>query len=470
MSEKRAKHKDTSFVFVDIETTGFSPVKDKIIEIAFIKVVNGQEIDRFETLVNPEDTRISSYIQQMTGITPNSLDTAPTFKDISKHVQEFLKGSVFVAHNVNFDYGFIKCKLEELGIKYNSKRLCTVRMFKSFVPGLRRYGLDGMINYYGIDVTNRHRAMGDAEVLLTFWQTISKSFDKKVVEEKVKELITKPKLPPKILESDIEKLTNSPGVYVFYNSANMPIYVGKSTKVKMRVLSHFTNVTARVDQYIIKESYRIKHYQTVGEFGALILESKLVKQLKPIYNKQLREVKKLVAVIEIEKYDDYCQTKIVDLDTIHTDELSSVIGVFKSKQEAENFLIQKCEQYNLCEKLIGVQSGKGACFKYQINKCNGACIKKEDYIRYNIRFIQAFSGTKIEKWPYNGPIAINEKDGKQSETHIVNKWCYLGKIEDGEDINDLKLKDTQFNYDEYKILRKFLENNKVRVREVVLNN
>ena len=137
------------YAIVDIETTGGYAAAHGITEIS-IHVFDGNKVvEKFETLVNPCQP-IPRFIQAMTGITDEMVSSAPVFEDVAESVYNFLNDKVFVAHNVNFDYSFLKAHLATLGYEYNAKRLCTVRLSRKILPGLPGYGLGKLCNSLGI--------------------------------------------------------------------------------------------------------------------------------------------------------------------------------------------------------------------------------------------------------------------------------------------------------------------------------
>lgn len=156
-----------SITYLDLETTGAAPLKDRITEIALIRFDNGIEVARWQTLVNPEQT-ISSFIQELTGIDDEMVANAPTFAEVADKLLSFLEGSVLAAHNVRFDYGFIKEEYKRLGYTLQQNVLCTVKLSHLLYPQHRSHGLDAVMERHNITSTARHRAMGDVESLLAF--------------------------------------------------------------------------------------------------------------------------------------------------------------------------------------------------------------------------------------------------------------------------------------------------------------
>lgn len=149
------------FTIIDIETTGHSYKNGKITEIAIYQH-NGQEItNSFSTLINPE-IDIPYFITKLTGISNDMVKDAPKFYEVAKRIVELTEGRFFVAHNVNFDYYFVKEEFKRLGFDFNRKKLCTVQLSKRLIPGHRSYSLGKLCSEIGIHINDRHRASGDA--------------------------------------------------------------------------------------------------------------------------------------------------------------------------------------------------------------------------------------------------------------------------------------------------------------------
>lgn len=146
---------------VDLETTGGKKGTDRIIEIGVVRYVNDQEVARFHQLINPKRV-IPSSITRLTGITPEMVSDAPTFEEISDDLMQFLEGSVFVAHNVNFDYGFLRAEYERLGLRLKMPKLCTVQLARKYFKGLSSYSLASLCEHFSINLVNHHRAIDDA--------------------------------------------------------------------------------------------------------------------------------------------------------------------------------------------------------------------------------------------------------------------------------------------------------------------
>lgn len=155
-------------VFLDIETTGGSASSSRVLEVGAIRVENNEIVGRLSQLINPDEP-IPSFITGITGIDDSMIGEAPYFQDFEPELNRFLDGSLFVAHNVNFDYSFIKEEHRKLGVAWNMDRMCTVRLSRSLFPAERRHNLNSVIERMGYTIANRHRAYDDAEILAKFY-------------------------------------------------------------------------------------------------------------------------------------------------------------------------------------------------------------------------------------------------------------------------------------------------------------
>ncbi|MBC7581587.1 3'-5' exonuclease [Aeromicrobium sp.] len=161
--------KQRPLVFLDIETTGGSPLRSRITEIGALRVEDGQVVAKFSQLLNPEQ-HVPSFITKLTGISDDMLWDAPQFRSIADNLEVFLDGSIFIAHNVNFDYSFIKAAFAEMGGTFNMDRMCTARLSRRLYPDQPRHNLDTIIQRHGFVVEDRHRAYDDAKVLFEFYE------------------------------------------------------------------------------------------------------------------------------------------------------------------------------------------------------------------------------------------------------------------------------------------------------------
>ncbi len=150
------------YVVVDIETTGGNNGYHRITEVGMVKMVAGKVVDSWQSLINPQ-RHIPSSITRLTGISDSMVADAPLFSEVADAIDTFTEDCVFVAHNVNFDYGFIKQEFSRLEREFKRPKLCTVVQMRRTYPGLPSYSLASLTKYFDIGMERHHRAMSDAQ-------------------------------------------------------------------------------------------------------------------------------------------------------------------------------------------------------------------------------------------------------------------------------------------------------------------
>jgi len=448
--------------FVDIETTGCNPVKDRIIEIGILRVENNQLVQSYQTLLNPQ-THVSPFIESLTGIKATELVNAPLFEDIHSEIFDLMEDSVFVAHNVRFDYGFIRNEFLRLGKKVSLDHFCTARLSKSLFPQYSRHNLDELMNRFGFVCEHRHRAYDDAKVLWDFYQLTQKQFEEEIFTKAIMVGLKKPTVPINLDESVLKNIPDCPGVYIFYSQNGAPLYIGKSKHLHDRVCSHFSaDYLSNKDMKLSQQVYSIKIRETAGEMGALLLESKLVKQLMPIYNRMLRKSRTIILLKRFQDEKGYYNLKIEEAINISPEEMPEIMGVFRSKRQAVEFLKAIAKEKLFCQKLLGIEKSKGACFGYQLKTCKGACTGKEKPASYNVRLMEVLSKTKLHSWPFGGAVNIveeNEQLGRK-DIFVIDNWCVIKTVvNNGETAEETTEK--KIDLDVYKILKRYLYRHRI---------
>jgi DNA polymerase-3 subunit epsilon len=151
-----------TYVVVDVETTGGRQPQHRITEIGAVKMINGEIVDTWSSLINPQ-RHISKFITKFTGISNDMVKDAPLFSEVADSLSEFMQNCVFVAHNVNFDYGFFKQEYQRIDRYFKMPKLCTVRETRKYFPGLKSYSLGNLCATFEIPLESHHRALCDAE-------------------------------------------------------------------------------------------------------------------------------------------------------------------------------------------------------------------------------------------------------------------------------------------------------------------
>lgn len=379
------------YAIVDIETTGGYAADHRITEIA-IYHHNGIEVtDHFHTLINP-GRNIPYYITGLTGITTEMVMDAPPFEEVADDIYRLLEGKVFVAHNAHFDYSFLKKEFEQAGLTWQSKKLCTVRLSRKIISGLRSYSLGSLSESLGITITNRHRAGGDAEATVKIFSALLHRDRDNYISKSLKRNSGETILPPNLPKEEFDRLPAKAGVYYFLNGRGQCIYVGKANNIKKRIAGHFTGDAREWNRSKIRnEIHHITYELTGNELIALILESQEIRKLWPKYNQAQKYKVEEWGIFNYEDRNGYFRFS-VNMVTRGSRPLIK----FTSKGDAWNFLWEKVHAFDLCPKLCGLQLSKGLCFQYQTGECHGACMGIESVKKYNKRIqktIESFDGT-----------------------------------------------------------------------------
>lgn len=375
-----------AYAIVDIETTGGYAAANGIIEIC-IKIFDGEKIiEEFESLVNPHQA-IPRYIQAFTGINNAMVQDAPRFEEIAEKVYTCLQGNVFVAHNVNFDYSFIKSHLEFYGYTLNAKKLCTIRLARQIFPGLPSYSLGNLCNSLEIDLTNRHRAGGDASATVSLLKKLLGNDAKGVIQNSLNRNSKEAVLPPNVPKAHFDALPKTPGVYYFHDQKGKAVYVGKAKNLRTRVNSHFSNNSdSRQKQNFLKHIYSISFQSTATELMAAILESTEIKRLWPPFNTSQKKQEEVFGIFVYEDQNGYMRLAIEK-----KRKYSNPVYTFHYKVDGYGVLKKLVKEFCLCPKLCFIQTDGEKCMGLADEHCHGACEKTEAVRPYNERVLQAIA-------------------------------------------------------------------------------
>jgi len=372
--------KERLYAIVDLETTGGLPKRDKITEIAIILFDGERIVDEYQSLINPERS-IPYNITRITGISSEMVADAPKFYEVAKEVIEMMEGAIFVAHNVRFDYQFLRHEFRSLGYTFTKRNLCTVRLSRKAFPLLKSYSLGNLIRYFNIDVENRHRAYDDA------WATtivLEKIFKAQASNDDIKDLVNDSlqltKLPQSISLEDVENLPEDCGVYYFTNAKGYVIYVGKSINIKKRIKQHFSKHTKKTDKLFQKVA-DISYEITGSELASLLKESREIKDIQPEINKIQKTNLYNYAVIRDKDKSGYDRYKVVT-----AAKAEKALSYYGSRKSALNHIEMIGEAFQLCPKINNLDKSRNTCFNYEVQKCQGACIGEEPPYLYNERF------------------------------------------------------------------------------------
>jgi DNA polymerase-3 subunit epsilon len=405
------------YAIVDIETTGGHASANGITEIA-IYIHNGKKvIERYSTLVNPH-RHIPIYISALTGISNEMVQDAPSFEDVAHDIYHLLNGKIFVAHNVNFDYSFVRYHLAAAGYSLDSNKLCTVRLGRKIMPGLPSYSLGKLCIHWGIANEARHRAAGDAEATSILFSLLLDKDKDNHIKAALKQNSKEQLLPPNLPKQDVEKLPQSPGVYYFHDQKGKVIYVGKAKNLKKRVCSHFTgNNPGTQRQEFLRNICHITHQVCGTELVAFVLEAVEIKRLWPKYNRSLKRFEHAFSLYAFEDQRGYLRLAVDK----HR-KLTGAIYSCNSLLEGRTILQQLIDTFGLCPKLCFIQNNTEPCSGANHEAC--ACEGRETAETYNQKVNAA-----IDKLNEVLPTYAIRDAGRTDEEHsclLVEKGKFYG--------------------------------------------
>lgn len=372
------------YAIVDIETTGGYAAANGITEIS-IHLFDGEKVTKkFETLINPGQP-IPNYITAMTGISDKMVAKAPVFEDVAEKIYELLYDKVFIAHNVNFDYSFVKGHLRESGLDLNCKKLCTVRLSRKIFPGFPSYSLGKLCHSLGISINDRHRAGGDTEATRKVFQLLLQNDKENHIQKSLQRNSKEWILPPNVPKEDFDKLPYTPGVYYFHNEKGKVVYVGKANNVRYRVNSHFSNNSeSRQKQNFMRHVYNITHQDCGTELMACILESAEIKKRWPVFNSSQKRWEDVYGIFVYEDQNGY-QRLAIDKNRRRL----NPVFTFHYLVDGHAIIRKLIKEFDLCPKLCYMQNEGIECEGLLEGYCSGACKGKERAPAYNKRVKKA---------------------------------------------------------------------------------
>lgn len=442
------------FAFVDVETTGSSPLAGRVTEVAVIgaqRTAAGEwaVTDEWVSLVDPR-TAIPAEIQFLTGITPAMVAGAPTFGELAGELLPRLAGpdTVFVAHHARFDYGFLKAEFARCGIEFGARTLCTVRLSKLLDPDRSPHSLDALIARHQLPVSGRHRALGDARVLWEYLNAMYRRRGGDAVEPAIRLLLKQPSLPAHLPVDTLARVPRGAGVYLFYGLNEHPLYIGKSRHLRERVSSHFVlDWRSERGLRLASETQRIEWQETAGDLGAQLLEQRLIRERMPAHNVALRRRERLLFVEPLDGKAPAAAPaaanplRFTPLSALPPADLPGRYGPFTSRAAVHRLLTDAAAEFGLCLRALRIERGPqgSPCFNRQLGRCAGCCVGAESAADHLQRVAEVLADRRIPDWPWPGPIALVEHaddpaadDPAQAreDWHVFDRWCHLGTAAD----------------------------------------
>jgi len=370
-----------NYAVLDVESTGGSPKRERIIEIAIIKTDGKKILDSYQSLVNPEKI-IPPFVCKLTGISNEMVETAPTFEEIASQIKDFTENCILVAHNAFFDYGFLKSEFKYVGEYYQRQRLCTVKFAQRIVPDLPGYSLTKLTDHFGIVNESVHRAYGDTLATTHLFHKLLQLSDGELLDQLLRRNYVNHLDDVKIPEEQIETLPDETGLLNFHNNKKELIYTTRASDVYQRMtdmLFYYKKETHKGN--MLRNATSISYNHTGSELLAQLLEIETINKNKPSFNRKsysLNYVTKLEVVRNKFGYDE--------LKIVRKQKVEKSGYYFANRYEAESVLGKLIRKNKLCPAYAGqAQNKNNSCDFFKNKLCNGACQHKEEPAEYNKR-------------------------------------------------------------------------------------
>ncbi len=451
---------------VDVETTGGSAVNNRLIEIGIIRIENGVEVRRFQSLIQPGQS-VPIFVQNLTGISDHDLKGAPVFKDIADEVELCLKDALFIGHNVRFDYDFIRHEFRRLERRFLAPTLCSARMSRALFPEHKRHNLSEIVERHGLSVSSRHRALDDAQAVWDFFKKSIETLGAVKFDDIFEKLVAGRPPQTRIPASRFQNISESAGAYIFRDAHGTVLYVGKSGNLRERILGHFYgDFENPKEAQLLEQATDLEWIPAPGELSALFLETELVQKLNPLHSRKARKSMGMICAAKYISAGGYPAVNLKQESEILNK--SDVLAYYRGFREAKESLGLLADKFKLCRKLLGFEKEGGPCSAVQYQKCSGACTGAEPIEAYSARFSRAFQQAGTASWPYPSAVLVEEYDDelKRGESYVVHNWLLLARIKhEGKTRQVEKLTDG-FDWDQLKILKRVMQSETAKIRNI----
>lgn len=268
------------YSIVDIESNGGPYRKENIIEIAIYRYDGHEVVDQFISLVNPESD-ITSFVQKLTGISPNMVKTAPKFHEIAKRIIEITQNSTLVGHNIEFDYRMLRQSFKRLGYNFKINTLDTIPLAKKLIPEEKSYSLSKLCKSIGIPLSEAHRASGDARATLDLLKLlITKDKDHEIIQSQFEE--SKAINYVNKIKELTEDLPADKGIIYFQNKDGKIIFhdlVDNIYKAAKKVFNSNAKKYKAIQQNVEQINYELTGYEVIAQ---LIMKTKNLSKVQKL--------------------------------------------------------------------------------------------------------------------------------------------------------------------------------------------
>lgn len=422
------------YAVIDIETTGGNYRWGSITEIAIFIHDGNKVTEEFSTLINP-GIPIPSFITQLTGISDEMVQDAPAFAEVADIIATLTKDCIFVAHNAQFDYNFIRHEFRKLGQEYERPTLCTVRLSRKIIPNLASYSLGKLCDQLGIALDNRHRAGGDAAATVKLLELVFERDTENQLNASISWQQPGSEYDKYLQNTKIEDLPPSAGLIYFFGTGDELLYIDSARNIRRRVISLLKNKGGR-GTFNIRQQLKDVAFEETGTYliAQLRAHEEIVKN-KPLRNAipaQSAKPKRWYILPDLQ-LDGYYHLQL------ERQESNGRMLSFRTKKEALNALEELCTSFELCTAYTALARPAAACTETGHTKCKGACQSLEPAENYNKRINAALQSLEES----NNQLIV-EKGRNPSEKALIKienshfvSWGYLNLQDNNFNVSSL---------------------------------
>jgi DNA polymerase-3 subunit epsilon len=387
---------------------------------------------------------------------------APPFERIADEIARRLEGRLFIAHNVRFDYGFLRREFARIGRPFRPALLCTAKLSRRLYPQHARHNLDALMERHGLQCSARHRALGDAQVLWQFARVLKTEFDPSAIAAAAQSQSRTVQLAPDVPPEALEELPGERGVYALFDRQGAALCVGRAPNLYEGVLARLARSASLAGRF-----WRVGWKVCKGELGARLLETRWLREFAPAG--QRRRPPGNSHVWQWQPASG-APPRLVSADELDPRRLDGAFLLSDSAEQAIKGLAGLARAYRLCPALLGLpgeaqlsQSLAGTpCPACRAGLCAGACCGRETAGAHALRLMMALAPARLQAWPFRGPIGIREGghgSWQESEIHVFHYWKHLGSARDEQELQATlgQADPATFDAESYSLLRRFLD-------------
>jgi DNA polymerase-3 subunit epsilon len=392
------------FTVVDLETIGGRAGPGTIIEIGAYRMVGKQLAEAFSMLVRPQGGVVPRFITGLTSITTEMIRGAPPIEEVLPAFREFMGERVMVAHNAAFDFGFLDFEYRRIfGIGLANPVLCTLRMSRRFMPSLKRRRLDLLAQHFGLSIEGRHRGLGDARMaaeLLSIFLEMAERMGITRLDRLLDDHhrgIAGRRIERHVAPEEIAAIAQAPGVYLMRNERGDLLYIGKARRLRDRISSYFmASVNAKTAE-LVSHVYKIETRTTRSPLEAALDEARLIRELKPPYNRMLKSAAPAY-FIKVDMMDDFPRVTISTKMSARRGMMH--LGPFIGRRGIEHSVraLSRILGLRTCGGRLEPREDFSPCIYGQMGHCTAPCngsIDEENYaerVRRAVGFLRGRSG------------------------------------------------------------------------------